>query len=144
MNWVYIKRKQVCTESKQLSSEDLKAAEHLLILTAQKDTYSREYNILKESKVLPTNNGLLSFRLIIKNNLIKTGGRLSKSHLPYELKHQVLLNKDHPLSRILFQHYHEKVHRAGREQTLAEGREKFWIVKGRGLLKKGCKRLLAL
>ena len=25
-NWVYVKRKQVCTESKLLSSEDLKAA----------------------------------------------------------------------------------------------------------------------
>ena len=55
-NWIYIKRKQVCTESKQLSSEDLKATEHLLILTAQKDTHSCEYNILKESKELPTNN----------------------------------------------------------------------------------------
>ena len=146
-NWIYIKRKQVCTESKQLSPEDLKAAEHLLILTAQKDTYSREYNILKESKELPTNNGLLSFRPIVKNNLIKIGGRLSKSHLPYKSKHQVPLNKDHSLSRILFQHYHEKVHHAGREQTLAKSREKFWIVKGRGLLKKVikdclyCKRL---
>ena len=141
-NWVYIKRKQPCTESKQLLSEDLKAAEHLLILTAQKDTYSREYNILKESKELPTNNGLLSFRHIVKNNLIKIGGRFSKSHLSYESKHQVLLNKDHPLSRILFQHYHEKVHHADREQTLAESREKFWIVKGRGLLKKAIKDFL--
>ena len=88
MSWVikiikkcaYIKRKQVCTESKQLSSDDLKAAEHLLILTAQKDAYSREYNILIESKQLPTNNNLLSFRPIIKNSLIRMGGRLSKSH----------------------------------------------------------------
>ena len=119
----------MCAESKQLSSEDLKAAEHLLILTAQKDTYSHEYNILKESKELPTNNKLLSFRPIIKDNLIRIGGRLSKSHLPYESKQQILLNKDHPLSRILFQYYHEKVRHAGREQTLAESREKVWIVK---------------
>ena len=40
-----------------------------------------------------------------------------------------------------------KVHHAGREQTLGESREKIWIVKGRGLLKKvikdclHCKRL---
>ena len=46
-----------------------------------------------------------------------------------------------------FQYYHEKVNHAGREQTLAESREGFWIVKGRGLLKKVikdclyCKRL---
>ena len=87
------------------------------------------------------------FRPIIKDNLIRIGGRLSKSHLSYESKHQILLNKDHPLSRILFQYYYEKVHHAGREQTLAESREKVWIVKGRGLLKKvikdclHCKRL---
>ena len=105
--------------SKQLSSNDLKAAEHLLTLTAQKDTYRREYNFVKESKELPTNNNLLSFRRIIKNSLIRIGGRLSKSYLPYESNHQILLNKDHPLCKILFQHYHQKGHHSGREQTLA-------------------------
>ena len=67
-----------CLQKVNNSSEDLKAAEHLLILTAQKDTYNRQYNILKESKELPSNNKLLSFRPIIKNNLIRIGGRLSK------------------------------------------------------------------
>ena len=42
-NWVYVKRKQVCTESKQLSPENLKSAEYLLILAAQNDTYSRNW-----------------------------------------------------------------------------------------------------
>ena len=93
-NWVYIKRKQVCKECIQLSSDDLKAGEYLLTLTAQEDTYICEYNILKESKELPTNNSLLLFRPIIKNDLIRIGGRLSKSHLPYDSKHQILLNKD--------------------------------------------------
>ena len=75
------------------------------------------------------------------------GGGLSKSHLPYESKHQIILNKDHPLSRIIFHHYHEKVHPAAREQTLAESREKVQITKGRRFLKKvikdclHCKRL---
>ena len=67
--------------TKQLLLEDLKAVEHLLILKAQRDTYSHEYNSLKESKELPTNNSLLLFRSIIKSNLIRMGGRLSKSHL---------------------------------------------------------------
>ena len=94
----------MCAESKQLSSEDLKAAEHLLILTAQKDMYSREHNVLKESKELPTNNNLLSFRPITKNNLIRIGVRLSKNLSPNKSKHQIFLNKDHPLSITLFQH----------------------------------------
>ena len=51
----------MCTESKEFSSEDLKAAERLLIPTVQMDTYSHEYNILKESKELLTNNNSLSF-----------------------------------------------------------------------------------
>ena len=101
-NLVYTKRKQVFTESKQLSSEDLKAAEHILTLTAQKDMYSSEYDNLKERDELPTNNNLLSLRSVIKNNLIRIGGRLSKSHLFHESKHRIFLNKDHPLSRILF------------------------------------------
>ena len=35
-----------------------------------------------------------------------------------------------------------KVHHAGRKQTLGESREKIWIVKGRGLLKKVIKDCL--
>ena len=104
--------------------------------------YSPKHNILKKSKELPTNNNLLSFRHIIKNNLIRIGGRLSKSHLPYESKQQIFSNKDHQLARILFQHYHKKVYRAGCEQTLAESMEKFWIVKGSWLLKKVIKDCL--
>ena len=90
----------------------------------------RADNILKKSQELPTNNNLLLFRTIIKSISIKTGGILRISHLSYELKRQVLLNKDHPLSRILFQHYHGKVHHAGCEQTLVESREKIKIAEG--------------
>ena len=36
----------------------------------------------------------------------------------------------------------KKVHYAGREQSLAESREKAWIVKRRGLLKKVIKNCL--
>ena len=104
--------------------------------------YSPKHNIFKKSKELPTNNNLLSFRHIIKNNLIRIGGRLSKSHLPYESKQQIFSNKDHQLARILFQHYHKKVYCAGCEQTLAESMEKFWIVKGSWLLKKVIKDCL--
>lgn len=135
-NWVHIKRKDNYTETKQLSPEDIIAAENLIVYTAQNETYKTEIDILKANKELPKNNSIISFRPIIQNNLLKVGGRLRKSTIPFEAKHQLLLHKDHPLSRLLFHHYHEKVCHSGREQTLAETREKFWIVKGRGLLKK--------
>ena len=118
-NWVYIKRKQVCTESKQLSLE--------VKLTAKRDSYNHEYNILKENKELPTNNRLLSFRSIIKNNLIRIGGKLNKRHLSYKPKHQILLNNDHPLSRIVFYHQLERVRHAGCEQPSGESKKEAWM-----------------
>ena len=65
---VYIKRKQVCTESKQLFIRGFKGS-RTFTNTNSTEGYSREYNVLKESKELPTNNNLLSFRTTIKNNL---------------------------------------------------------------------------
>ena len=93
-----------------------------------KTSACRQY--FKEKPRTTKNNSLFLFRTTIKSISIKIGGILTISHLSYELKHQVLLNKDHPLSRILFQHYHGKVHHAGCEQTLAESREKVKIAEG--------------
>ena len=55
----------------------------------------------------------------------------------------MILPKRHHVSQLIVRHYHESVAHSGREQTLCELRRMFWIIGGRGLVKKtirGCIR----
>ena len=41
------------------------------------------------------------------SNMIRVGGRLSKSSLPYEVKHPVLISDKHPLAKLIVSHFHK-------------------------------------
>ena len=48
----------------------------------------------------------------------------------------MILPKRHHVSQLIVRHYHESAAHSGREQTLCELRRKFWIIGGRGLVKR--------
>ena len=81
-------------------------------------------SLSKHSKLLPLNP-------IVVDNLIRVGGRIGQSHLPFEQKHQILLTKEHFLSTLLVLDKHERNYHIGREQTLSLLRESVWIIKGK-------------
>lgn len=60
-------------------------------------------------------------------------GRLRYANdLAYDVKHPILLPKDHPLTRLIIANRHEKLgHNSGVEHLLTEIRSRFWVVKGR-------------
>ena len=86
-------------------------------------------SLSKRSKLLPLNP-------IVVDNLIRVGGRIGQSHLPFEQKHQILLTKEHFLSTLLVLDKHERNYSIGREQTLSLLREIVWIIKGKALVGK--------
>ena len=69
-------------------------------------------SLSKHSKLVPLNP-------IVVDNLIRVGGRIGQSHLPFEQKHQILLTKEHFLSTLLVLDKHERNYHIGREQTLS-------------------------
>ena len=81
-------------------------------------------SLSKDSKLLPLNP-------IVVDNLIRVGGRIGQSHLPFEQKHQILLTKEHFLSTLLVLDKHERNYHIGREQTLSLLRESVWIIKSK-------------
>lgn len=62
----------------------------------------------------------------------RCGGRIAHADLPYSSKHPVLLSNNHPL---IVKDAHEKVQHNGVRETLTEVRSKYWILKGRCLVK---------
>ena len=69
------------------------------------------------------------------NGIWRCGGRMSNADLSYSAKHPVLLPRRHPLTVLIVKDAHEKVFHNGVKETLIEIRSRFWILKGRSLVK---------
>ena len=55
--------------------------------------------------------------------------------IPYSTKHPVLLSRDHPFTAMIVRDAHKRVSHNGIKETLTEVRARFWIVKGRSLVR---------
>ena len=53
----------------------------------------------------------------------------------------MLLPGDHTISKLVVKDSHKRVFHAGRERTLCEVRRRFWIARGRNLVRKTVKKL---
>ncbi len=69
-------------------------------------------------------------------NVLKCGGRLNNSNLDLSTKHPILLLRDHPLTNLIIWQSHRSVMHNGVKETLTDIRLRFWVVKGRQLVKK--------
>ncbi|GFW00045.1 integrase_H2C2 domain-containing protein [Trichonephila clavipes] len=76
--------------------------------------------------------------LLRKNSdgLLRVGGRLSNSDLPYVNKHPAILPGNHNLTVQIIVHFHRKNLHTGASSLLHYVREKFWPLNGRSLCRK--------
>ena len=109
-----------------LTSEELAHAEMLWIRSAQQHLVSQP-NFKVQQK---------QFNLFIDDkNIWRCGGRLTNVEAPFAVKYPVLLSRNHPLTTLVVREAHERVHHDGVKETLTETRRKFWIPKGRSLVR---------
>ena len=66
----------------------------------------------------------------------RCGGRLSNADVPYTTRHPILLPRNHPLTELLVLKAHMRVFHNGIKETLAEVRARYWVLKGRSLVKR--------
>ncbi|GFW63167.1 integrase catalytic domain-containing protein [Trichonephila clavipes] len=76
--------------------------------------------------------------LLRKNSdgLLRVGGQLSNSDLPYVNKHPAILPGNHNLTVQIIVHFHRKNLHTGASSLLHYVREKFWPLNGRSLCRK--------
>lgn len=70
------------------------------------------------------------------SGLLLVGGRLANSTQENYTKHQLILPYEHPAAKLIIEDLHAKLGHAGVERVLAESRRRYWILKGRKLVKK--------
>ena len=69
-------------------------------------------------------------------NIIRCRGRIEASSLPYDTKFPILLPSDHHITRLIIMQNHEDVFHNGVRETLTQLRSRFWVTKGRQVVKK--------
>ncbi|KRY33071.1 hypothetical protein T03_6110, partial [Trichinella britovi] len=68
--------------------------------------------------------------------LLRVGGRLSRTALPWCHRHPLLLPRNGPVVELIVRRTHESELHAGLNQTLAALRRRFWVVRGRQAVKR--------
>jgi len=119
-----------------LSAEEIFGAEIYWMKYVQRLKFDVELQHLKEKKALPTSSPIKDLAPFIDEmGLLCVGGRLQKSELEYHQKHPYIIPRDDKFCELLIYSAHERVMHSGVRDTLVELREKFWIIKGRQLVK---------
>ena len=68
---------------------------------------------------------------ILKEGLLKVGGRLINASVNDKAKHPVILPSRHPVTDMIIHQHHAEVGHMGQESVLSSIRKEYWIVKGR-------------
>nr|CAI5830957.1 unnamed protein product [Callosobruchus analis] len=115
-----------------ISVEEMDLAMKSLIRIAQQQTYNDEIQDIESGKNVSRHSKLLTLNPVIdEHGLLRVGGRLINSKLPYASKHQIILAPKHPLTRLIIITEHYRNMHAGILQLLGSLRKTYWIVHGR-------------
>ena len=115
----------------QLNAQEISRAERLWIIEAQK-------SLLEEPAFQTWKQ---QFGLFLEDGVWRCKGRLHNADIPYTTRHPALLPKNHHVTSLIIWDCHSKVMHNGVKETLCELRSRFWIIKGRQLVRKmlyGC------
>ena len=82
------------------------------------------------------NETVRKLNLVDLDGLLKCYGRLENSDLDLASQQPIILPKDHRLTRLVIEECHHRTQHGGVRSTLGELRLRFWVPKGRQVVKK--------
>ena len=124
------------TKSKHVSLEDLRNAECKIWTLVQDEAFAKEKDKLMSDSQIPTSSKLIEFNPILKDGLICIGGRLKNSSLQENAKHPIILPHDSHAVMLLVRRTHEINGHCGQNHLMALLREKYWIIRANGIVKR--------
>ena len=78
----------------------------------------------------------VSLRLKEEEGILRCQGRLKNSDLEFDNRYPIILPKDHRLTELIAPKCHEEVHHSGVRATLCRLQTKYWVVRGRHIVKR--------
>ena len=119
-----------------LVAEDLQYAELSWVCHIQAKSFVKELEYLRNPGNQPAPTYVQQFGLFLDdNNVMKCKGRINNSTVSLEEKNPIFLPAKHPLIKLLVMHIHQLAKHGGVNITLTTLRERYWILKGRKIVK---------
>ncbi|XP_076246269.1 uncharacterized protein LOC143186476 [Calliopsis andreniformis] len=126
-----------------LTIEELRHANERIIKLTQASVFSKEINQLKTGKDLQPGSKLISLRPFLDDKgILRVGGRLQNSSLPYEQKHPILLPRNNHITELIIRNAHIQKHHTGINTTLCIVRQQYWLIDGKSSVRKIVRRCL--
>ncbi|KAL0838847.1 hypothetical protein ABMA28_016875 [Loxostege sticticalis] len=130
-----IKTKNNKTLLNYLSSEELTRALNLIIKQEQYVHFNQEIKNLKQNRdMVGPVKSLHPF--LDDQGLLRVGGRLQNSQIPYEQKHQIILHKESKVTELIIRSEHQRLFHAGPKLLLSILNQKYWLINAMRQIKK--------
>ncbi|XP_055522882.1 uncharacterized protein LOC129717063 [Wyeomyia smithii] len=90
---------------------------------------------------------LANLRPVFTNGLLRVGGRLDRSHLPFESRHPIILPDKDPVVRLLIWQMHIEQLHVGQSGLMNAMRQRYWLLNARSTIRQitrkciGCFRI---
>lgn len=134
-----------------ITLDDLLMAEKAIVTFCQREVFENEISELKRTplKKRQVSKGSHIYKLdpVLEDGVVRVGGRLSKSAMSEEIKHPIILPKNHHISTLILQNIHNRIGHGGRNHMLSQLRKKYWIMNANSAARKvvskcvTCKRM---
>ncbi|XP_053956165.1 uncharacterized protein LOC128861814 [Anastrepha ludens] len=127
-----------------LTAVELEAAEHLLCLRVQSESFTSERNSIEIGKAIPNDSALKQLSPYLDDRgLLRVQGRIdAASFLPYNIRRPIILPYGHIFTHLVVNYHHCTMKHQNHEATISNIRQKYWIPRIRQMLRRviaGCK-----
>lgn len=116
------------------SVQKLLIAEKFLLSAVQNSHFSEDIKLLKKGKLPSVKCRNLSV-FLDEENILRVGGRLTKSDLPFEVKHPILLPKHDHIVNLIINYYHVMNCHTGPGLLMSLLRQRYWILDARTVVR---------
>ena len=122
---------------------ELNRALNTIIILTQRETFSNDVKQLAKTNRVDSHSQLRALNPFLdKKGLIRVGGRLEHSSLPFSEKHPLVLPKNHHVTELIIQNVHIVNLHSGTQATLHAVRAKYWPLNGKNETKKVIKNCM--
>ncbi|XP_036142109.1 uncharacterized protein LOC118645343 [Monomorium pharaonis] len=120
-----------------ISHQETQSALCIMCKVVQAQTFAEEHRALCKGNVINSSSSILSLSPFIgKDGLIRVGGRLDNSDLNFDIRHPILLPRNHILTKRIIEQEHLRNAHAGTQATMAAVRQRFWPISMRSITRK--------
>ncbi|XP_033305879.1 uncharacterized protein LOC117208697 [Bombus bifarius] len=117
--------------SAHLTTDELTAAHNRLIKIVQSSHFAPEIRILQKNRSEDVGGKLQPLNPFLdEDGLLRVGGRLTNSAIPFSQKHPIILPKS-PVTELIIEQEHRNNHHTGTQATLYAVRLRYWPIDGR-------------